>query len=88
MSKTITTTTAVAILAIAVTGTAQARGGHGIGGRHLLLGPPPVGVPQQPVTPQFNNPGPQISVPQPGNALNQLSPLPFGVDRPDALGIR
>ena len=70
MSKTITTTTAVAILAFAVTGTAQARGGHGIGGRHLLLGPPPVGVPQ------------------PGNALNQLSPLPFGVDRPDALGIR
>ena len=88
MSKTITTTTAVAILAFAVTGTAQARGGHGIGGRHLLLGPPPVGVPQQPVTPQFNNPGPQISVPQPGNALNELSPLPFGVDRPDALGIR
>jgi hypothetical protein len=88
MSKIITTTTAVAILAFAATGTAQARGGHGIGGRHLLLGPPPVGMPQQPVTPQFNNPGPQITVPQPGNALNQLSPLPFGVDRPDALGIR
>jgi hypothetical protein len=87
MSKIITTTTAVAMLAFAAAGAAQARGGHGIDRRHLLLGPPPVGVPQ-PVTPQFNNPGPQISVPQPGNALNQLSPLPFGVDRPDALGVK
>jgi hypothetical protein len=88
MSKIITTTTAVAMLAFAATGAAQARGGHGIPGRHLLLGPPPVGVPQPPVTPQFNNPGPQIGVPQPRNALNQLSPLPFGVDQPDTLGIR
>ena len=88
MSKIITATTAVAVLAVAATGVPQARGEHGIGGRHLLLGPPPVGVPQQPVTPQFNNPGPQISVPRPGNAVNQLSPLPFGVDRPDALGIK
>jgi hypothetical protein len=31
-------------------------------------------VPPQPVTPQFNNPGPQISVPQTGNAVEQLSP--------------
>ena len=37
------------------------------------------------MTPHFNNPGPKISVPQRGNALN-LSPLPLGVDRPDALG--
>jgi hypothetical protein len=88
MSTIITTTTAVAMLAFAATGGTQARSGHGIGSRHLFLGPPPVGVPQQSVTPQFNNPGPQISVPQPGNALNQLSPLPFGVDQPDALGIR
>ena len=87
MSKTITTTTAVAILAFAVTGTAQARGGHGIGGRHLLLGPPPVGVPQQPVTPQFNNLGPQMSVPYTGNAVDQLSPL-MGAGQPDVLGIR
>jgi hypothetical protein len=88
MSQIITRTTAVAMLAFAATGAVQGRGGHAIGGHHLLLGPPPVGVPQQPVTPQFNNPGPQISVPQPGNAVNQLSPLPFGVDRPDALGIK
>jgi hypothetical protein len=44
-------------------------------------------APQQPVTPQFNNPGPQISVPQPGNAVDQLSPL-FGAGQPDALGIK
>jgi len=44
-------------------------------------------VPQQPVTPQFNNPGPQINVPQPGNAVDQLSPL-FGAGQPDALGIK
>jgi hypothetical protein len=31
-------------------------------------------VPPQPVTLQFNNPGPQISVPQTGNAVEQLSP--------------
>jgi hypothetical protein len=43
--------------------------------------------PQQPVTPQFNNPGPQISVPQPGNAVEQLSPL-FNAGQPDALGIK
>jgi hypothetical protein len=44
-------------------------------------------VPQQPVTPQFNNPAPQISVPQPGNAVDQLSPL-FGASQPGALGIK
>lgn len=44
-------------------------------------------VPPQPVTPQFNNPGPQISVPQTGNAVEQLSPL-FGAGEPDALGIK
>jgi hypothetical protein len=31
--------------------------------------------PQQSVAPQFNNPTPQISVPQTGNAVDQLSPL-------------
>ena len=29
-----------------------------------------------PVTPQFNDPGPQLAVPQPGNPVQQLSPLP------------
>jgi hypothetical protein len=88
MSRNLRMATAAIMLGFTSTGAVQARGGHGIGGRHLLVGPPPVAVPQQPVMPQFNNPGPQISVPQPGNALNQLSPLPFGVDRPDALGIK
>jgi hypothetical protein len=35
----------------------------------------------------FNNPGPQLSVPQPGNAVDQLSPL-IGAGQPDALGIK
>ncbi len=36
--------------------------------------PPPVLVP--PVIPQFNDPGPQVIIPQPGNPMQQLSPLP------------
>jgi hypothetical protein len=38
--------------------------------------PPPIIVPQ--VTPQFNNPGPQVKIPQPGNPLQQrtISPGP------------
>jgi hypothetical protein len=43
--------------------------------------------PQQSAAPQFNNPGPQISVPQAGNAVDQLSPL-MGAGQPDALGIK
>jgi hypothetical protein len=43
--------------------------------------------PQQPMTPQFNNLGSQISVPQPGNAVDQFSPL-MGAGRPDALAIK
>jgi len=43
---------------------------------------------QEPQTPQFNNPGPQLSIPQPGNAVEQLSPLPGAAEQPDALGIR
>jgi hypothetical protein len=35
---------------------------------------PPLPVPQ--VTPQFNDPGPQVTIPQPGNPVQQLSPLP------------
>ena len=42
---------------------------------------------RQPLTPQFNDPGPQISVPETGNAVEQLSPL-MGAGEPDALGIR
>src|SRR5262249_49353262 len=34
--------------------------------------PPPIVVPQ--VTPQFNDPGPQVVIPPPGNPVQQLSP--------------
>jgi hypothetical protein len=63
---------------------------HHIGSPHRVgraIGSGPLYVPQQPITPQFNNPGPQISVPQTGNAVEQLSPL-FGAGEPDALGIK
>jgi hypothetical protein len=40
-----------------------------------------------PVTPQFNDPGPQQAPPQPGNPVQQLSPL-GGAGQPDSLGIR
>jgi len=36
-------------------------------------------VPQ--VTPQFNDPGPQLTIPPPGNPVQQLSPTP-GVASP------
>jgi hypothetical protein len=39
------------------------------------------------MTPQFNDPGPKLWVPQPGNAVEQLSPL-MGAGQPDALGIK
>jgi hypothetical protein len=60
---------------------------HGYDAAHPAVSGLPEYVPQQPVAPQFNNPGPQISVPQPGNAVDQLSPL-FGAGQPDALGIK
>jgi hypothetical protein len=40
-----------------------------------------------PVTPQFNDPGPQEALPQPGNPVQQLSPL-GSAGQPDSLGIR
>jgi hypothetical protein len=64
--------------------------------QHLRAAPPAARAPgttfvpappERPVTPQFNDPGPQISVPQPGNAVEQLSPL-FGAGQPDAMGIK
>jgi hypothetical protein len=36
--------------------------------------PPPVVLPVPQVTPQFNDPGPQLTLPQPGNPVQQLSP--------------
>jgi hypothetical protein len=38
--------------------------------------PPPIIVPQ--VTPQFNNPGPQLTIPRPGNPLQQTIPQGTG----------
>lgn len=88
MSKILTTTTAIMILGLAATGAAEARDGHGYYGGHTgYLGPISGYVPQVSTTPQFNNPGPQISVPQPGNAVDQISPL-MGAGQPDALGIK
>ena len=36
------------------------------------VAPPPIIVPQ--LTPQFNDPGPQLVIPPPGNPVQQLSP--------------
>jgi hypothetical protein len=36
--------------------------------------PPILGSPTQ-IVPQYNTPGPQLAVPQPGDAAQQLSPL-------------
>jgi hypothetical protein len=40
-----------------------------------------------PVVPQFNDPGPQFSPAQPGNPVQQLSPLGNSA-QPDSLGIQ
>jgi len=37
--------------------------------------PPIIQPPVPQVVPQFNNPGPQIAIPKPGNPLEQLSPI-------------
>jgi hypothetical protein len=44
---------------------------------HPIVQPP---VPQ--VVPQFNNPGPQIAIPRPGNQVEQLSPIESVRPRP------
>jgi len=81
--------TAAIVLGLALTGAAYARGihyhHHHVNGVHL--GPPLGYQPQQPMTPQFNDPGPKLWVPQPGNAVEQLPPL-MGAGQPDALGIK
>jgi hypothetical protein len=80
--------TAVVTLAFAATGVGQARVAHRHHATHHgHLGLPLGYQPQQPMTPQFNNPGPKLWVPQPGNAVEQLCPL-MGAGQPDALGIK
>jgi hypothetical protein len=88
MSKMLNKVAVIMMLGLTAIGTAQARGvpGH-FGGHCGHMGPPLGYVPQQSVTPQFNNPGPQLSVPYTGNAVDQLSPL-IGAGQPDALGIK
>lgn len=47
---------------------------HAGSGRHAS--PLPYGYGLQPqATPQFNNPGPPVALPQPGNPVEQLAPL-------------
>ena len=82
------------MLAFVATGAAQARGNFDRGGfgsefdSHGGFAGLPLGYQsQQPMTPEFNNPGPQLSVPYTGNAVDQLSPL-MGAGQPDALGIK
>jgi hypothetical protein len=91
MSNILKTTAAIIMLGLAAMGSAQARGGHGSFGAHYghmgHMGPPLGYVPQQSVGAQFNNPGPPISVPHTGSAVDQLSPL-MGAGQPDALGIK
>jgi hypothetical protein len=92
MSK-ILSTTAVAIalsFGLAAMGSASALAAdyHTEYDAHPGYEGPPIGYePQQSVTPEFNNPGPQLSVPYNGNAVDQLSPL-MGAGQPDALGIK
>jgi len=83
--------TAVVMLAFAAMGTARAAPAslHDFYATHPgYWGALPEGYqPQQSVGPQANNPGPQISVPRSGNAVDQLSPL-MGAGQPDALRIK
>jgi hypothetical protein len=44
--------------------------------------PPIIPQPVPQVVPQFNDPGPQIAIPKPGNPLEQLSPIESVRPRP------
>jgi hypothetical protein len=88
MSKILNTAAAIIMLGLAAMGTAYARSVHRHHATHHgHLGLPLGYQPQQPMTQQFNDPGPKLWVPQPGNAVEQLSPL-MGAGQPDALGIK
>ena len=89
MSHILRMATVGVMLAFAATGAAEVRpvSLHGYYAHGGYAGPVYGYQPQPSVAPQFNNPGPQISVPQPGNAVEQLSPL-MGAGQPDALGIK
>jgi len=88
MSYILRIATAIIMLAFAATGVARSRDVHRHHATHHGHFGLPLGYqPQQPITPQFNDPGPKLWVPQPGNAVEQLSPL-MGAGQPDALGIK
>jgi len=91
MSRILRIATAVTMLAFAAMGTAHATPTslHEFYAAHpSYWGALPEGYqPQQSAAPQFNNPGSQISVPRPGNPVDQLPPL-MGAGQPDALGIK
>jgi hypothetical protein len=90
MSKILSTTATMIFLSLSVGSPALAANplGHTEMQSHTGYAGPMFGYePQQPVTPQFNDPGPQIRVPQPANPVDQLPPL-MGAGQPDALGIK
>jgi len=80
---------ALSVGLVATEGFARGGGGGGHGGFGATRG---MGRAQEqllikPATPQLNNPGPQHALPQPGNPVQQLSPLGTA-GQPDSLGIR
>jgi hypothetical protein len=91
MSNILKTTAAIIMLGLAAMGAAHAAPAslHEFYAAHpgYLAGLPEGYQPQQPLKPQFNNPGPQISVQRPANPVDRLPPL-MGAGQPDALGIK
>jgi hypothetical protein len=67
-------------------GFGAARPGAGFSGTQGLGGAPGELL-IKPVAPQFNDPGPQLALPRPGNSVQQLSPL-GSAGQPDSLGIK
>jgi hypothetical protein len=92
MPMTLRVAIVIVLLALAAIGVHMgAAHAHGMHRHHTThhghLGLPLGYQPQQPLRPQFNDPGPKLWVPQGGNAVDQLSPL-MGAGQPDALGIK
>ena len=88
MSKALNVIAAIVMLGVATMGSAGAREMQGYHAIPYYVSPPPGEYQlQHPIKPQFNNPGPQISVPKPVNPVELLPPL-FGAGQPDALGLK
>jgi hypothetical protein len=69
----------------AVTPTAARVHGHP---RPVVQATPLIMQPVPQVVPQFNDPGPQIRIPPPGNAVEQLAPIESMRPPPSPLGIK